>query len=636
LPQPGSATAAAVVASGGVACAEASPPDPCSAKQATQALTAAEQLAEKYAPVAYLKQQTGPCDDEGEPFQPAPVEVVLGDPAVVLRQNTGGENAAADPIVVTAPTAQDLAGRDETYYLDFPGNPRAPGCAYERWFQARMGTGEPVTYVRIAIEPERPGKLALQYWLFYVFNDFNNTHESDWELIQLTFDAGSAEEALSEPPAQLAYAQHGGAEAAAWDDDKVLKEGDHVVVYPAAGSHASQYGSHAYLGWGENGTGFGCDETGSPSVRTPLRPVLLPDDPQPDGPFAWLLFGGRWGEKQPWEFNGPRGPNLGRKWATPVSWSDNIRDSSLKVPDQVGFGPSPTATFCALTSAGSQVLIYFGVHPNVVKIGLLALFAVMVVLFVIARGYFGPTWRLYRRHRRTFGLIGLIAIPIGIAINGFAYLVARTAPIEWVLSWIGDSPLSRLILASLAAVVQHLLTLAILGPGIIQAMTDAQSDVDLGVRRSYRIVLRKLGNLVRALLRATLVVAALNLTIVGVPWAIRNVVRWAFFGQAVIVDRAPSGRSALKTSAAAVRGAWWRTLGIGTVFAVLGAAPGPIIGIVLLVFASASVEFVNALSSVAFAFTIPYSVIGATLLYQRLRDRRSQSAPDPIAAGDPV
>ena len=50
----------------------------------------------------------------------------------------------------------------------------------------------PAVYAHVATDPERPGKLALQYWLFYVFNDWNNLHEGDWEMIQLVFDASDA------------------------------------------------------------------------------------------------------------------------------------------------------------------------------------------------------------------------------------------------------------------------------------------------------------------------------------------------------------------------------------------------------------------------------------------------------------
>ena len=57
------------------------------------------------------------------------------------------------------------------------------------------------------------------------------------------------------------------------------KEGFHPIVYPSAGSHASQFGSRTYIGWGENGTGFGCDDSSPPSRRVPLDVVLLPSEP---------------------------------------------------------------------------------------------------------------------------------------------------------------------------------------------------------------------------------------------------------------------------------------------------------------------------------------------------------------------
>jgi hypothetical protein len=55
-------------------------------------------------------------------------------------------------------------------------------------------------YAHVATDPGYPGRLALQYWLFYVYNDWNNLHEGDWEMIQLVFDAGSARDALDRGP----------------------------------------------------------------------------------------------------------------------------------------------------------------------------------------------------------------------------------------------------------------------------------------------------------------------------------------------------------------------------------------------------------------------------------------------------
>src|SRR4029079_19606318 len=81
-----------------------------------------QQLDDKYAPIAHLRQQEENCDRDGEGYFPAPVEVVLGNSEVALKQATG-EDSKSDTVVKMGPTAQDLAGKDDTYYLDFPGDP---------------------------------------------------------------------------------------------------------------------------------------------------------------------------------------------------------------------------------------------------------------------------------------------------------------------------------------------------------------------------------------------------------------------------------------------------------------------------------------------------------------------------------
>src|SRR5438477_835463 len=139
-------------------------------------------LADRYAPIVALKAQDEPCDRGGEGWRPTAVEGVLGNPRVRLR----------GPVEKTAPTAADLFGKDARYYLDLPGNPLDPGCVYERDAR-RLFRGEPsIAYAHVVAEPGVPHRLALQYWLYYYFNDFNDKHEGDWEGIQLSFDADSA------------------------------------------------------------------------------------------------------------------------------------------------------------------------------------------------------------------------------------------------------------------------------------------------------------------------------------------------------------------------------------------------------------------------------------------------------------
>lgn len=129
-----------------------------------------QQLADKFAPVAYLRVQEAACDRDGEGYLPAPVEVVLGNPEVALKHHGDGGRSATDPIIKMAPTAQDLVGLDEDFYLDFPGNLRRPGCTFERDFKrfaAAQGI-QPTAYAHIVIDEDEQ-QLVLQYWVWWYF-----------------------------------------------------------------------------------------------------------------------------------------------------------------------------------------------------------------------------------------------------------------------------------------------------------------------------------------------------------------------------------------------------------------------------------------------------------------------------------
>ena len=210
----------------------------------------------------------------------------------------------------------------------------------------------------MAADPKDPGKLALQYWFFYAFNDFNNTHEGDWEMIQLNFDAPDAGAALESAPVEVGYSSHEGAERAAWDDPKLERVfGTHPVVYPAAGSHANKFTAALYLGSSAE-AGVGCDDTQGP--HRDVRPVVetIPSDPAAaDSAFPWIDFQGRWGQLAPAFFNGPTGPNLKTQWTEPIEWSKGWRDRSYAVPTGGLLGTSATDFFCVAVETGSRGLI---------------------------------------------------------------------------------------------------------------------------------------------------------------------------------------------------------------------------------------------------------------------------------------
>jgi hypothetical protein len=96
--------------------------------------------------------------------------------------------------------------------------------------------------------------IALQYWLFYPFNNWRsgffgaNDHEADWEMLTV-FLYQRADDTLA--PAWVAYAAHdlhGADLRRAWDDtDQLTRVGTHPVVYAGAGSHAAYFKKGEYV-----------------------------------------------------------------------------------------------------------------------------------------------------------------------------------------------------------------------------------------------------------------------------------------------------------------------------------------------------------------------------------------------------
>ena len=371
----------------------------CVGGPAAQAATPTQKLIKAYSPILMLRsQEDGICDEAEEQFQPMSVGVVLGNRRVQLKHYEDGSMKT----VKTAPSAANLAGLDDTYYLNLPGDPLNAGCTYATDFDdlRRAGKAPPITYAHIARESGHRG-LVVQYWFFWYFNQFNDLHEGDWEGMQIAFDADSATQALKQGPSRIAVFQHGGGEAVDWDDDEVEKEGTHPVVYPAAGSHATFFESAIFVENGQGGAGLGCDNTSDPVRRLVPHPVRIPTYPAVDTPAQWLTYEGHWGQREKGFNTGPTGPNTKTQWTEPFTWMDGLRSASPKLPAGSLLGPAATSAFCGTVAAMSQLVNLEAKS----RFGLIALLAVIALLVAIP--VFITTWRpadpVPMRQRRAFG-----------------------------------------------------------------------------------------------------------------------------------------------------------------------------------------------------------------------------------------
>lgn len=204
--------------------------------------------------------------------------------------------------------------------------------------------------------------VALQYWYLYVYNDFRNNHEADWEMAAIEL-AGDG------TPVQMGLSSHHGGSRRPWAN--VLKDGDRPLFPVARGSHAGYFrydrrGYHAFqlrprsnpppalklMVWAlqrlpgirrwrdvppadpEQDRGAEPKHMGR-RVDPELR--IVPDsiDQAPDSPWWWLRYRGKWGSTHP-RIAGTIGIDTpwGRaghdpRWEDPVAWVRSLRSDSV-------------------------------------------------------------------------------------------------------------------------------------------------------------------------------------------------------------------------------------------------------------------------------------------------------------------
>jgi hypothetical protein len=587
-------------------------------------------LADRFAPVVRLVAQDEECGP-GEPYDPLDVDLLLdGEPTVALR----GPWRSTD-LVKIGPSAKDLRNRYE-YHLDFPGDALNAGCDYERWSRRLAAGSEPTVYAHVATEAGKPGKLALQYWLFYAFNDFNNTHEGDWEMIQLVFDADDAQQALGQEPVEVGYSSHEGAERAEWGEDKLdVVDETHPVVYPGAGSHANKYTEALYLGSSAE-AGVGCDDTRGPHRE--LRPAVetIPSDAGAAvTAFPWIDFEGRWGELQKAFFNGPTGPNLKTQWTRPITWSEDWRDQSYAVPTAGLFGTGATDFFCGAVERGSRGLILLLRSPGLVALVLAIL--VGLIAFVVIR----PTWTpvaplrlgrrrswgqilsasasMYVRHPLVFLGLGLLLIPISIITAFLQWLALEGLDVfDFVTTGevAGGSAFVALVIGT---------TLALLSLGLVQAaatcaLIELDGERHVHAVKAYAEALRRIRPLLASSAVFVLMWVVLSATIFLIPVAIWIAIRWCLLAPVAALEE-DRARGVLRRSRNLVRRRWLRTASLVGLSAAISLSLGPLLGALLIFVVDAPLAVLNLVAGVVYALALPFVGLVTAYVYFDARTR---------------
>ena len=243
----------------------------------------------------------------------------------------------------------------------FPNTPKSDKSGF--WSKYSEIQGKDSLYKRACyarvVRCKIPGKdrIVIQYWYAYLYNDFWNAHEMDWETVMVVLRGVD-----DHSPLICAYSAHEGGSWLPWCQvdkvDDVLQpavEGTHPVVYVASGSHANYFYGPAIYRIAPPALKFLSKFLGKilakvwPSsdlakllnqVRQPIDYTRSTEDGESfliearliptmghgpwEGEWRWLNHTGRWGS--PGQSiglgdAGPHGPPLAeRKWGDPLWW----------------------------------------------------------------------------------------------------------------------------------------------------------------------------------------------------------------------------------------------------------------------------------------------------------------------------
>ena len=174
----------------------------------------AVQLARRFAPLLHLA--------SGERYRPLRLEDYLA--RSVLR--TGSPPSGA--ISQSRPTLFSLPTTPAASYLDVrDAQPNANPALYPAIEQQlESAHPRPTVYWHLARQPST-GRVAIEYWFLYLYNDFYDKHEADWEGVTVFLDGDA--------PIGVSYSQHQGRKWAAWSPAGASST---PSVYVARGSHA--------------------------------------------------------------------------------------------------------------------------------------------------------------------------------------------------------------------------------------------------------------------------------------------------------------------------------------------------------------------------------------------------------------
>ena len=300
------------------------------------------------------------------------------------------------------------------------------------------------------------------------------------------------------------------------------------------------------------------------------------------------------------------------------------------MPGEGALGLTVTGFFCDAVAFGSQIYADALESPVWAAVGLIVLILVVAGTARLTRWSPIEMWplvapraagqvvraarRIYRRNIGLLTRIGLIFVPLaalGSAIQAGFFQIPAFETLRDIGGEEGKLTLPvALIVGGAGSLVAYLVMVAATAHAVRQAEVGRR----VGAFEAYRALALRWKPLLGALAMGTVAIVLLFISVIGIPWAIRQSIRWVFFPQ-VCVFEGRSARDCLRRSSELVRGRWWRTAALAFILIGIGLATGLVVGMILLLFTTMPLPAVNFIGSLVYVVALPYVGVALTLAY---------------------
>jgi len=179
------------------------------------------------------------------------------------------------------------------------------------------------------------------------------------------------------------------------------------------------------------------------------------------------------------------------------------------------------------------------------------------------------------------------------------------------------------VLILLASLPVQFVAYELVGAAVVAQINGRDLGQTMAAGDALDVAQDRFGDVIGAAVRSTAIVFLLAITIVGIPWALKRGVEWAFLTEAIIID-GQKGEPSLAYSAALVLGNWWSTFGRLLVAGIVIGIPTVMLSSLIALAVPGVIGIIA--SSVPEFLALPFGIIATTLIFFDLKLRKSANA----------